>query len=964
MYVADNNIMEKQTINVEEEEVCEWECVHAKVKSLGIKEEDCELVSLDIKEEAEVKPSITETNGYKNVERVKKDDLHLGCQNGAVTGLASSQSRHVSPVNVKFESLESDTKRTEEISSVETLEDQPPPTNPSGKSLHELHRLAVTEFIRNPEDPSLSGDPHNGAVDFETRYTELMIIEQDIKVEFVMNGKTWERLEEKGESKNCERIETENLFSRSQRSETPPRIVVVIGESGIGKTTMIQKIMFDWANGTQYQRFAFVFLFTFRDLNLLGYKNEQHISLTKLILRHYKYISDTEVKEILRKPESLLFLLDGLDEFRHKLDFTQSLMCSDPDSCVPLNILVSSLISQTLLNGCSVLITSRSTALEALDMQRVDQYVKVVGFVHEQRMIYFKKFFGDADLGAKAFQYVEENAILYIKCFNPSYCWIICRVLKNYFMTPEEERGPAPRTLTEVYVMFFHIILTNQRQETENQRRVLIQLAKMAYYAVDNKIRVLNETQEIFTFGLQSVLTSSFLSGLLWRQSYQEHMTYTFYPLALQEFMAAFYFYLEPSEGIEELLVKLDLCKDEQFKILTQFLLGLARKSVFKTLGWTLGESKRKTAIRILKWMKHKAKRALKGQDKNEALLVCQWLCETPNKKLIRDSIGKDLEMDFCRSTLSLLDCAVLSSVISCCGELKVLDLSSTHLTPEFIRRLAPGLNYCTKVFLDRCNLTYECCSVVSSVLSAPHSQLTYLRLNGNNLEDSGLDVLCEGMRNENCKLEKLMLFSSCFTSGCCSALSLTVSSPHSQLTDLDLNYNKLDDSGVCLLCEGLRSANCKLKTLCMVSCALTSGCCSALSSVLSTPHSQLTELWLCFNDLEDLGVNLLCEGMKSENCKLENLRLKSCRLTSECCSALSSVLSAAHSHLTILDLGINNLEDKGVHLLCEGLKDKNCKLKTLGLARNGISEKEKWNLFLLEKELYESGRLVNINTI
>ncbi|XP_039615966.1 NACHT, LRR and PYD domains-containing protein 3-like isoform X2 [Polypterus senegalus] len=898
MYVADNNIMEKQTINVEEEEeVCEWECVHPKVESL---------VSVNIKEEAEVKPSTTETNRYKNMESVKKDDLYLGCQDGAVTRLTSSQSRHVSRVNIKFESLESDTKKTEEISSVETLEDQPPPTNPFGNCLHELHRLAVTEFIRNLEDQSLSGDPHNGSVDFETRYTELMIIEQDIKVEFVMNGKTCERLEKKGETKNCKRIETEHLFSRSQRSETLPRIVVVTGESGIGKTTMIQKIMFDWANGNQYQRFAFVFLFTFRDLNLLGYKNEQHMSLTKLILRHYKYLSDSEVKEILQKPESLLFLLDGLDEFKHKLDLTQSLMCSDPDSCVPLNLLLSSLISQTLLNGCSVLITSRSMALEALDMQRVDRYVKVVGFVPEQKIIYFKKFFGDTDLGAKAFQYVEENAILYTMCFNPSYCWIICRVLKNYFMTPEEERGPAPRTLTEVYVMFFHIILTNHRQETEDQRKVLIQLAKMAYYAVNSKIRVLNETQEISTFGLQSVITSSFLSGLLRRQSYQEHITYTFYPLALQEFMAAFYFYLDPSEGIEELLVKLDLCKDGQFKILIQFLLGLARQSVFKTLGWILGESERKKAIRILKWMKHKAKQVLKGRDKSEALLVCQWLCETPNKKLIRDSIGKDLEMDFYGSALSLLDCAVLSSVISCCGELKELDLSKTHLTPEFIRRLAPGLNYCTNV----------------------------------------------------------MLISSNFTSRCCSALSLTLSSPHSRLTDLDLNYNKLDDSGVCLLCEGLKSANCKLKTLCMVSCALASGCCSALSSALSTPHSQLTELWLDFNDLEDLGVNLLCEGMRSENCKLETLRLNSCRLTSGCCSALYSVLSAPHSHLTILDLGINNLEDKGVHLLCEGLKDKNCKLKTLGLARNGISEKEKWSLFFLENELYKSGRLVYINTV
>uniref|UniRef100_A0A8C4THG9 NACHT domain-containing protein n=1 Tax=Erpetoichthys calabaricus TaxID=27687 RepID=A0A8C4THG9_ERPCA len=574
-------------------------------------------------------------------------------------------------------------------------------------------------------------------------------------------GRTHAELIEERTKEKCERIWTEQLFRRSPGSETDPHIVVVSGVAGIGKTTMVQKIMFDWARGTQYQRFAFVFLFQFRELNLLEKETEPQMSLTRLIVRHYKYLNDMRLSEILMKPESLLFIFDGLDEYKHKLDFTPRKLPSDPDDYFPVHSLVTSLVTRTLLKGCTVLITTRPTALENLDMKRVARFAEILGFFPEQRLMYFKKFFGDADLGSEAFQYVEENAILYTMCFNPSYCWIICFVLKCHFMTPEEERGAAPRTVTELFVMFLHNILTKHKREAKDQRGILIKLGKMANYGVANRILVFYDKYEMSTFGLWPVLSSPFLSGflreILQQESTLEHTTYTFYHLTLQEFMAACSFYLDPSGCIEELLEKLDLCKDGRFEILTRFLAGLARYSVFKTLGGVMGDFERKTAKRILEWVKQKAEEALRGGDKSEALRVCQWLYETQNKKLIRDAIGKDLKMDFSQMTLSPLDCAVLGSVISCCGELEELNLSQTELTSECIRRLAPGLISCRRVDLSYCGLTSRCCSAVSSALSSPQSQLTELNLSENiNMEDPGVNQLCEGLRSENCKLEKL----------------------------------------------------------------------------------------------------------------------------------------------------------------------------------------------------------------
>ncbi|XP_039615814.1 NACHT, LRR and PYD domains-containing protein 12-like isoform X2 [Polypterus senegalus] len=755
--------------------------------------------------------------------------------------------------------------------------------------------------------------------------------------EFLKIGRTHAKLLEEHTKMICEQIWAGQLFRRSPGSKIIPKIVVVSGVAGIGKTTMVQKIMFDWATGTHYQRFAFVFQFKFRELNLLGNEKEPQMSLTRMIVRHYKYLNDLRLGEILKKPESLLFIFDGLDEYKQKLDFTQRRLCSNFDDYFPVHILVSSLVKGTLLKGCSVLITTRPTALESLDLERVDQFAEILGFLPEQRLMYFRKFFGDNDLATEVFQFVQKNDILYTMCFNPSFCWIICSVLKNHFMTPAEERGTAPRTVTELFVMFLHNILTKHRQEVEDQQGILVKLGKMAYYGITNRILVFYDRSEMYTFGLQPILSSSslpeFLKEILQRESILESTMYTFFHLTLQEFMAACSFFFDPSADVEELLVKMDSCENGRFEIFIHFLAGLTKPSVFKTMEDIIGEVESNTAVPFLKWVKQKAEQALRIGDKSEVLRVCQWLYESQNQKIIKGTFGKGLNMDFTKITLCPLDCAVLGSVISFCGELQNLDLSNTYLTPESTWRLTPGLSCSRNVVLNSCHFTSGCCGALSLVLSTKHSRLIHLELSDNNLEDSGVHLLCEGLRNANCKLETLELSSCGLTSKCCKALSSALSAEHSHLTGLRLDKNKLKDSGVHLLNEGLRNPNCRLKILGLDSCGLTSGNCEALALVLSSGCSQLTVLELGDNQLKDSGVRLLCEGLSIKNCKLERLRLKACGLTSGCCQALSFALSFEHSHLFDVWLNDNKLGDSGVRLLCEGLRSKNCKLETLRLS-------------------------------
>ncbi|ROJ27419.1 NLR family CARD domain-containing protein 3 [Anabarilius grahami] len=276
---------------------------------------------------------------------------------------------------------------------------------------------------------------------------------------------------------------------------------------------------------------------------------------------------------------------------------------------------------------------------------------------------------------------------------------------------------------------------------------------------------------------------------------------------------------------------------------------------------------------------------------------------------------------------LSSSMCTVLTYILLMSE--KVLDEFNPKrfTSPSNYKRLVPAVRCCRKALFDGCGLDETCCETVSSVLQSSNSHLRELNLSSNHLKDSGVILLSDGLKSSNCKLNILRLCGCNLTGQSCENLSSALLSSNSVLKELDLSNNDLQDSGVKLLSDGLKR-NCKLEILSLTHCNLTVQSCESFTSVLQSSNCVLKELDLSNNDLLDFGVKLLSDGLK-RNCKLEILSLTHCNLTVQSCESLSSVLQSSNCVLKELDLSKNDLQDSGVKLLSDGLK-RNCKLEIL----------------------------------
>ncbi|XP_078790830.1 NLR family CARD domain-containing protein 3-like isoform X2 [Oryzias latipes] len=714
-------------------------------------------------------------------------------------------------------------------------------------------------------------------------------------------------------SRKADRAETsirqEELFQLPAGRPEPIRTVMTKGVAGIGKTVLTQKFTLDWAEGKANQNLSFTFPFTFKELNVL---KEEKSSLVELV---HHFFPETKQAGICSFEDfQVIFIFDGLDECRLPLDFHKTRILNDPRKSTSVADLLTNLIRGNLLPSARLWITTRPAAANQIPPGYVDMVTEVRGFNDPQKEEYFRKRFRDEEQASRIISHIQRSRSLHIMCHIPVFCWITATVLED--LLKSREGGELPKSLTEMYIHFLVVqakvkkVKYDGGAETDphwspESRKMMESLGKLAFEQLQKGNLIFYES-DLTECGID-IRAASVYSGVftqIFREErglYQDKV-FCFIHLSVQEFLAALHVHLT------FITSGLNLMEEEQQKkywssfhfqnssvqfyqsavkkalespnghldLFLRFLLGLSlqtNQSLLRGLLTQTGSSSQ-TNQETVQFIKKKISKNLSAEKSINLFHCLNELNDSPPVEEIQQFLrsGHLSTEKLSPAQWSALVFILLSSE----EDLEEFDLQKYSASEEALLRLLPVIKASNKALLRGCNLSERSCEALSSVISSQSSRLRVLDLSSNNLQDSEVEILSAGLGSPDCKLETLRLKNCSLSEISCEVLVSALKKNPSNLTELDLSCNKnLQDSGVLHLCGFLESPDCRLQTLRLYGCSLSKTSCASMASSLKSNPSHLTELDLSLNNLQSSDVQQFQDLVESPNSKLQTLRWK-----------------------------------------------------------------------------------------
>ncbi|XP_067284822.1 NLR family CARD domain-containing protein 3 [Pseudorasbora parva] len=628
-------------------------------------------------------------------------------------------------------------------------------------------------------------------VNLKAVYTELFITEGDMedvnqeheimKIDDAFNNKQKTTHDKPIQCKDIVTLLKEN---------NEEKIVLTKGVAGIGKTVSVQKFILDWAEGTANQDIDCVFLLPFREINRI---KDKEFNLHEFLLKFYPQLKDLE-KSNLYKKSKLAFIFDGLDESHLPLNFHSEIL-NNVEERSSVDMLFTSLVKGELLPSAFVWVTSRPAAANQIPPEYVGLFTEVRGFNDQQKEEYFKKRFTDETQASRIISHIKTSRSLYIMCHIPVFCWITATVLQNILKDITNKTENISTTLTEMYIHFLRIQMDiksqkydgkaerEQKKLLKSNREMILKLAKLAFEQLKKENIVFYE-KDLKACGID-VSEDTELTGMIAEifkkeDGLYEEKVFCFVHLSVQEFLAAVYVFLcylnKNMEELQFFFEKTTVTQKFQFffrnvkfhdltrratdkamqsqrghlDLFLRFLMGISLESSQNLLQWLLTHTQdtRESITKTTEYIKQELHKDI-SDEASVNLFYC--LLELKDHSLyeeIQGYLGSDAHPE---RKLSSSMCTVLAYVLLMSE--KVLDEFNpkrfTSSQADYTK-LLPAVRCCRKALFDGCVLDETCCETVSSALQSSDSHLKELDLSSNDLKDSGVKLLSDGLKSSH----------------------------------------------------------------------------------------------------------------------------------------------------------------------------------------------------------------------
>uniref|UniRef100_A0A8C9KHA3 NLR family CARD domain containing 3 n=1 Tax=Panthera tigris altaica TaxID=74533 RepID=A0A8C9KHA3_PANTA len=721
----------------------------------------------------------------------------------------------------------------------------------------------------------------------------------------------------------------DRLFLPLSRVSIPPRISITIGVAGVGKTTLVRNFVQLWARGQVAKDFSLVLPLTFRDLN-----THEKLSADRLVRSVFSHIGESGLAA--PAPPKTLLILDGLDECKTPLDFSNTVACTDPKKEIQVDHLITNIIRGNLFPEVSVWVTSRPSVAGQIPGGLVDRMTEIRGFDEEEIKACLEEMFPeDHTLSDWVLRQVRADRALYLMCTVPAFCRIAGSALGHLRHSgpgPQDAGQQTPRTLCELYSWYFRMALGGDGQEKGKVSPRIEQVA----HSCRKMVGTLGRARDLRALGgdpalLQRGLASRFLQR---EETLAASTAYCFTHLSLQEFVAAAYYYAASRRAIFDLFAEGGVSWP-RLGFLTHFR-GAAPlpASLARAVPWQSSARRRITPIRVVPrapppchWRPfagasfHPPAGGGTTHYRSAACRLDNNQFQDPVMELLGSVLsGKDCRIQrisLAENQISNKGAKALARSLLVNRSLTALDLRSNSIGPQGAKALADALKINrTLAFLSLQNnaIRDNGARFVAEALAANRT-LSVLHLQKNTIGPLGAQQTADALK-QNRSLKELIFSSNSIGDKGAEALAKALK-VNQGLESLDLQSNSISDAGVAAL-MGALCTNQTLISLNLRENSISSEGARDLAQALCS-NSTLKNLDLTANLLHDQGAQAIALAVR-ENRALTSLHLQWNFIQAGAAKALGQALQFNQS-LTSLDLQENAIGDEGASALASALK-------------------------------------------